>query len=115
MPSLRVHVARTFRERLVGWAGRRAIAADEVLLFPRCRSVHTFGMRVPIDIIMIDAEQRVIAVHTQVRPFRIVRGSSRVDVCLELCAGGVAARGIEVGDILNTQEIVPVDNLRNET
>lgn len=100
MTRLSVHVARTFRDRLIGWMGRRSIGADEALLFPHCRSVHTFGMRVPIDVVMVDAEQRVLAVHVAIRPWRIVRGPSGSVAVIEMAAGAVAAFGIVFGEII---------------
>ena len=49
--------------------------AGQGLLLPRCRSVHTFGMRFPLDLVFLDADQRVIEIRRDVRPWRIVRSS----------------------------------------
>jgi hypothetical protein len=65
-------VARRFGERLIGlsWSGRpRALA----LLIPRCRSVHTFGMRFPLDLYWLGPGGDVIRVDRGVRPWRIAR------------------------------------------
>jgi uncharacterized membrane protein (UPF0127 family) len=65
-------VARRFAERLIGlsWSGRpRALA----LLIPRCRSVHTFGMRFPLDLYWLGPSGDVIRVDRGVRPWRIAR------------------------------------------
>ena len=67
-----VHVARTRRERLRGLAFRRSIEPDQALLIPRCRSVHTFGMRFSIDVVFLDAAGGVLAVRHHVRPCRVV-------------------------------------------
>jgi len=46
----RVPVADTYLSRLLGLAFLPAERAPAGLLIPRCRSVHTFGMRFPIDV-----------------------------------------------------------------
>jgi len=43
-------VAESFRARLLGLAGLAAVEPGRALVIPRCRSVHTFGMRFRIDV-----------------------------------------------------------------
>jgi uncharacterized protein len=69
-PSTRV--ARRFTERLIGLAWARSPRAD-ALLFPRCNSVHTFGMRFPLDLYWLDTDGEIVRVDHGVRPWRIVR------------------------------------------
>jgi uncharacterized membrane protein (UPF0127 family) len=64
-------VARSFRERLVGLALRRRPPDDQALLLPRCRSIHTFGMRFSLDLVWLDTRDRVLAIERGVRPGRI--------------------------------------------
>ena len=73
-----MRVATGFRARLLGLAFRRR--AGEPLLIPRCRSVHTFGMRFAIDVVFLDAHGRVLRVVERVPPRRIVscRGARAV-------------------------------------
>lgn len=71
----RIKVARSFSDRLVGLAGRSpAWAKDsaDILVFPRCRSVHTCFMRFPIDIAFIDVEGVVLECHESVDPWRFL-------------------------------------------
>ena len=48
--GLEVPVATTRLSRLLGLALLRRRRAGAGLLIPRCRSVHTFGMRFPLDL-----------------------------------------------------------------
>lgn len=64
-------MARNFRTRLRGLSRRDRGAAGPGLLIPRCASVHTFGMRFPLDLYFLDAEGRVISVRRRVPPRRI--------------------------------------------
>src|SRR4051794_10332296 len=68
-PAVSTSVARTFSERLIGLAWRR-VARVDALLIPRCRSVHTIGMRFPLDLFWIDAAGQIIRVDRGVRPWR---------------------------------------------
>jgi uncharacterized membrane protein (UPF0127 family) len=41
------------------------------LHIPRCRSVHTFGMRYPLDLLWLDAAGEVVRIDRGVRPRRV--------------------------------------------
>jgi hypothetical protein len=76
--TLDVLVAERFLARLAGLAGLRAPPPAAGLLIPRCRSVHTFGMRFAIDVLFVTLEQEslnVHDVHARVPPLRLVRAS----------------------------------------
>ncbi|MCB0876269.1 MAG: DUF192 domain-containing protein, partial [Solirubrobacterales bacterium] len=57
-----VPVARGFAPRLLGLAGLDRAQAGPGLLIPRCASVHTFGMRFPLDIVFLDDAEREVRV-----------------------------------------------------
>jgi uncharacterized protein len=56
------------------------------LLLPRCRSVHTFGMRFDLDLIWLDQHGRVLAVDESVPPCR-VRSRRDAAQVIEVAAG----------------------------
>jgi uncharacterized protein len=64
-------VARSLRMRLLGLALRRRPPPDQGLLIPRCRSVHTFGMRFALDLVWLDGDGRVLVVEPAVGPRRV--------------------------------------------
>ena len=80
--------ARTFRSRLLGLAGIGAtgLPAGHALLLRPCASVHTFGMRFPIDVAFADADGTVLRVIRDVPPRR-VRRCPKAAVALETHAG----------------------------
>ena len=84
----------TRRERRRGWLGRDRIDPQDALLLERCRSVHTFGMRVPITVVFLDDSWRVIRV-VRARPGRLLfcRRARRV---LECHIGA----NVRLGDVL---------------
>jgi len=59
-----VEVPTSRRERIRGLRERTEIAPDHAMLFERCRSIHTMGMRFAIVVASLDREGRVIRVRT---------------------------------------------------
>lgn len=94
----RAEKADTFLRRLRGLLGRKALVAGEALVIEPCNSIHTIGMRFPIDVLFLDAENRVIGIRRDVRPgrmTRIFRGSRRV---VELPVPSIERSGTDMGD-----------------
>lgn len=75
-----IPVAKDFRTRLRGLAWCRRHEAGPGLLIPRCSSVHTFGMRFPLDLYFLDREGRVLSIRRRVPPRRVLwqRGAAAV-------------------------------------
>lgn len=74
---LAVWVAGSRRARLAGLALLPGLPAGQALLIPRCRSVHTVGMRFEIDIAFVAwpptaGRCEVVALRPAVPPLRIV-------------------------------------------
>jgi uncharacterized membrane protein (UPF0127 family) len=90
-----VPVATGFASRLLGLALLRRERAGPGLLIPRCRCVHTLGMRFPLDVVFLDDAERVIRVARAVPSCRAVaaRGAAAV---LELPAAARPRRGIKL-------------------
>jgi len=78
--GVRAHVASGLRVRLLGLAFLPRSRAPAGLLIPRCHSVHTFGMRFPIDLVFLDGEGGELHRVNRVGPRRLVsqRGAAAV-------------------------------------
>ena len=96
----RVRTASTFLSRLAGLLGTAALAEGEGLWIVPCRSVHTLGMRYPIDVAFLDARGVVVGILEGLPPNRIGRVVRDARGALELRAGSLAATGTEPGDRL---------------
>jgi uncharacterized protein len=81
---------------MAGLLGRVELAADEGLLLPDCRSVHTVGMRFAIDAVFLDGEMRVRRVAAEMRPWRLA-GSWSAAQTLEIAAGAAERLAIRPG------------------
>jgi len=81
-----VPVAASRAARLLGLALLDRAAAPGGLLIPRCRSVHTVGMRFALDLHFLDANGLPVAVRRGVAPGHFARCGQARSV-LELPAG----------------------------
>ena len=80
--------------RLIGLAGVRRAEPGTALLLPRCRSLHTFGMRFAVDVAFVswpvrDGVCEVAAVASGVPPGRVVYARGRL-AALEAPAGALS-------------------------
>jgi len=89
-----------FWQRARGLMFRGTWGAMDGLLLQPCASVHTFWMRMTIDVCFLDREGRVTRVFPGLRPWRMASGGRGSRVTLELPAGGLDRAGIVVGDRL---------------
>jgi len=96
----KVRTAGTFLSRLVGLLGTAAIAEGEGMWIVPCRSVHTLGMRYPIDVAFLDARGVVVGIQEGLPPNRFGRFFREARGALELRAGTLAATGTAPGDRL---------------
>jgi hypothetical protein len=87
-------IAEGFRARLRGLLGRDGVTG--VLVLDGARSVHTLGMRFPIDVAFCDGDGVVLRIVTMPR-HRLGRPCWRAARILEAESGAFARWGVEVG------------------
>ena len=91
-----VQVAATRRARTRGLRGRDGLRPREALLIPRCRAIHTFGMRFPITVAYLDRQDRVREV-VAMQPNRLGRPRFRARSVLECAIGTHLTIGQRIG------------------
>ena len=99
-----VRLASSFWARGLGLMGHAGLAPGQALILQPENSVHMFFMRVPLDVLFLDKDYRVLHLYESLAPWRVsrvVRGSRRV---VELPAGSISASGTQTGDQLELQE-----------
>ncbi|WP_328501767.1 DUF192 domain-containing protein [Streptomyces sp. NBC_00457] len=92
--SVPLEIAASYRARTKGLLGRDAI--DGAMLLSPANSVHTFRMRIPIDVAYLDRHLEVIAV-TTMKPGRLGMPRLRARHVVEAEAGVMAGWGLRVG------------------
>ena len=70
--EMKLVIAADFWTRLTGLISRERCNSGEVLMFAPCKSIHTFGMRCPVDVAFLDAGARVIKVERDIKPGKIL-------------------------------------------
>lgn len=100
-----VFVTETACERMRGLLGRDRLPRNEALLLQRCGSVHTFGMRFCIDVLLLDRDGRIVAIRHDL-PRRRMAFSLRAVQTLEMPSGAARDHALKVGDTL-TFEATP--------
>ena len=84
--ALRVRLADRFFTRALGLLVGTPLEPGEGLLIAPCSSIHTLGMRYPIDVVFLDREARILRVCAHVRAGRLRFGRGARGV-LELRSG----------------------------
>ena len=90
-------VASSFGQRLKGLLGRDGL--DGALVLRPARSVHTVGMRFPIDVAFCDRELRVLSTCTM-QPHRMSVPRPKAKVVIEAEAGAFERWRLRPGDQL---------------
>jgi len=98
--GLRVAPADTMLLRLEGLLGRLRLKPDDgIWLIPSC-GIHTFGMLFALDLIYLDAANRVIHLVEQLGPFRISPIRIKCASILALPSRAIYSSNTQVGDEL---------------
>jgi uncharacterized membrane protein (UPF0127 family) len=97
----RIECAATPLTRLIGLLGRNHVAAGEGLWIKPSSGVHTFGMNCAIDVVGLDRSMRVVKLWPRLKPLRMTSISTQIKSVLELAAGEIEARSIQIGDVLS--------------
>ena len=95
-----LEVAESVRERTHGLLGRDGV--DGAVLLRPARSVHTFGMRFPIDVAFLDRDFRVLRMLTMPRN-RVSMPVWRARAAIEAEAGAFGSWGLKLADQLEVR------------
>ncbi|MFG2788715.1 DUF192 domain-containing protein [Streptomyces sp. NPDC048419] len=89
-----LEIATSYRARTKGLLGRDSV--EGAILLSPANSIHTFRMRIPIDVAYLDRDLIVIAVRTM-KPWRLGLPRPRSRHVLEAEAGAMAGWGLRAG------------------
>ena len=92
-------IADTSATRRHGLLGRDRLPNGQALWIVPCESVHTWGMRFPIDVLYLDRKKRVRKLRKAMVPWRVSMCLLAHSV-LELPAGVIEQTGTQTGDQL---------------
>lgn len=90
-----IRTADTFGSRFLGLMGKRDV--DYGLLLLPCKSIHTFFMKIPIDVVYLDAALTVVDIERKMKPWKMGKYRSKAYGILELPAGTADKLHLAVG------------------
>jgi uncharacterized membrane protein (UPF0127 family) len=73
------------------------------LLFNTRFGIHTFGMRFPIDVVILDANNMVVAGKENLQPNRLFFWNPKFNTVIELPIGTIQQNKIEKGSVIELQ------------
>jgi uncharacterized protein len=97
-----LRIAKNFLSRARGLLFRAKLGKQSGLWIHRCASIHTVGMHYALDIIFLDAQNHIVRLCSNVRPFafRICRQAVSV---IELNTGAIALLDLRVGQRIDVK------------
>jgi hypothetical protein len=93
--------ANSFSDKLFGLITRRKLKDGEGFLIKSCSSIHTFWMRYSIDVVFLDKKNQVLAIYTDLKPFRATRFIKNACCVLELPSGTIKKTSLKEEDLIN--------------
>jgi uncharacterized protein len=104
----RTEIADTPWRRLRGLLGRNELLAGDGLLLEPAPSIHSAFMRFDFDAVFLDRGLQVVKTAERIPPWR-ARSAKHARSVLELSAGEVERRGVQVGDVFVIQSARDAD------
>lgn len=96
-----VEIPAGFMGRLKGLIGRESLGPDSCVYFEFCRSVHTFFMKFPIDVVFLDRDFTIVQIEKSVPPGTFVFCKNLEGIhAIETKGDCFGNTGAEIGDML---------------
>lgn len=102
MVTLLVKEARNLKEKVIGLIGK-----DKPLSFMiRTRfGIHTCGLKFPIDVLILDKENKVVFLKKNLMPWKIFLWNPMYDKVLELPLGAIDKKKIKINDAVGIKTV----------
>lgn len=78
--------------------GRNELPAKEALVITPCNSIHTFFMRFSIDVLFVDAGNKIVGIKNGLKPWRLSPIYWRARFAIELPSGTIHESLSSIGD-----------------
>lgn len=95
--SQNVVVADTFFKRLKGLMFTKELPDQSSLHIIPCSEIHTFNMRYSIDILYLDANNKILDINEELQPGKIGKRVKNAVSVIELPSGKIKKLDIKVG------------------
>jgi len=99
MLKLKVKRLQTLKEKTVGLIGREK---ETSVIFETRFGIHTFGLKFPIDVLVLDNQKRAVVLKEVLVPNRILLWNPRYKIVLELPEDAIKKHHIQKGTTIET-------------
>lgn len=101
--KIEVEIAESFKQKLLGLITYKKLGRNRVMLIENCRSIHTFFMRFPIDVIFVDKNDTIVKLKENLKSYRFLIANSKAKNVYEASNGFIKRFNLKIGD--NIREI----------
>ena len=102
MISISVKKANNIKEKIIGLIGKDK---PQALMLKTRFGIHTFGLKFPIDVVILDKKNKVVKLKKSLKPNNIFLWNPMYDKILELPEGTIEKKGIKTYNMLNLKII----------
>lgn len=102
MITIKVKLFSSTKDRLVGLIGSDK---PEAVMFLTRFGIHTFGMKFPIDILVLDKDNKVVKIAQNLKPGNLFFWPPKFNKVIELPKGFVSKKKIKVGSKISLQMV----------
>ena len=92
MPNIKVKKASTITQKARGLIGKNK---PQALLIKTRFGIHTFGLKFPIDVLILDKNQRIVHLKENLQPNRIFVWLPIYDTVVELPTGFIKSKHLQ--------------------
>lgn len=96
----RAWLAQSHASRMKGLLNIKELEAGRGLFIPRCGAIHTFFMKMKINVVFVDGTLHVMSLFPAAAPFRMFWGGWKARGVIELPPGTIQRTGTQRGDLL---------------
>lgn len=91
-------IAFTFKSRFFGLMGKSNLSQGSGLHIIPCNSIHMFFMRMPLDIIFLNKDRKIVYLIEDIKPWRVSKIIKKAHSVLELPVGSIKTSESIIGD-----------------
>lgn len=109
MPRLTVTHLESIKDKSIGLIGKKTVTP---IYFTTRWGIHTFGVLSPIDVLILDDENRVVKLRNNLFPNRLFFWNPKYERVIELPGDTIRKEKIAVGNQVSLKIITPADRRR---
>lgn len=101
MITIKAKICRSIKDRTIGLIDRQK--AEPMLFFTRF-GIHTFGLKFPVDVLILGGDDRVVKIKENLTPNSFCFWLPKFNKVLELPAGYVKSMGIKNNSLVKIEK-----------